>query len=139
VFIRRTAFATTASLCLLLGLAGNAVSQQPGAPLHRYQVRAVFTNEGLKNFQKQPPTALKAGVEKYLESTGGKLESWYFDFSEGTAYAVVYYPDDIAATTSLLSTNSTGFVRVTLRPLLSAEEADKAVAKLPAVRAPQQQ
>ena len=33
--------------------------------------------EGLKNLQKQPPTALKAGVAKFVESVGGKLEFWF--------------------------------------------------------------
>jgi uncharacterized membrane protein YfbV (UPF0208 family) len=63
---------------LLLGLfmlpTGEAIGQQAGAALHRYLVRAVLTAEGLKNLQKQPPTALKAGVAKFVESVGGKLE-----------------------------------------------------------------
>jgi len=48
---------------LLLGLVmlptGEAVGQQAGPTLHRYLVRAVLTAEGLKNLQKQPPTASK--------------------------------------------------------------------------------
>jgi uncharacterized protein with GYD domain len=81
----------------------NAASE---ATLHRYLVRAVLTADGLKNLQKQPPTALKAGVAKFLESVGGKLEFWYFDYGEATAYAVNYYPDEIAAATAQLSTNA---------------------------------
>ena len=72
---------TVSVLLLLLGLAlptGEAVSQQAGPTFHRYLVRAVLTAEGLKNLQKQPPTALKAGVAKFVESVGGKLEFWYF-------------------------------------------------------------
>src|SRR6516165_636155 len=55
---------TVSVLLLLLGLvlpAGEAVGQQAGPTLHRYLVRAVLTADGLKNLQKQPPTALKAG------------------------------------------------------------------------------
>jgi uncharacterized protein with GYD domain len=132
---------TTVSL-LFLGLAlptGEAVSQQAGPTLHRYLVRAVLTNEGLKNLQKQPPTALKAGVVKFVESVGGKLEFWFFDYGESTAYSVIGYPDEIAAATAQLSTNAAGFAHVTIRPLLTAEEMDKAVAKVPPVRVPQQQ
>jgi uncharacterized protein with GYD domain len=102
-------------------------------------VRAALTAEGLKNFQKQPPTALKAGVAKFVESVGGKLEFWFFDYGDSTAYSVINYPDEVAAATAQLSTNMAGFARVTIRPLLSAEEMDKAVAKAPPVRAPQQQ
>jgi uncharacterized protein with GYD domain len=63
-------------------------------------VRAVLTAEGLKNLQKQPPTALKAGVAKFVESVGGKLEFWYFDYGAATAYSVIDYPDEVAAATA---------------------------------------
>ena len=139
---RVTTLTLTTVLLLFLGLAlptGEAVGQQTGPILHRYLVRAVLTAEGLKNLQKQPPTALKAGVVKFVESVGGKLEFWFFDYAESTAYSVIDYPDEIAAATAQLSTNAAGFARVTIRPLLSAEEMDKAVAKMPPVRVPQQQ
>ena len=133
---------TVSVLLLLLGLVlptGEAVGQQAGPTFHRYLVRAVLTAEGLKNLQKQPPTALKAGVAKFVESVGGKLEFWYFDYGAATAYSVIDYPDEVAAATAQLSTNAAGFARVTIRPLLTAEEMDKAVAKWPPVRPPQQQ
>jgi uncharacterized protein with GYD domain len=132
----------TLTTVLLLGLAvpiDEAASQQAGPTFHRYLIRAVLTAEGLKNLQKQPPTALKAGVAKFVESVGGKLEFWFFDYGESTAYSVIDYPDEIAAATAQLSTNAAGYARVTIRPLLSAEEMDKAVAKMPPVRVPQQQ
>jgi uncharacterized protein with GYD domain len=140
---RIATLASTVGLMLFLGLAlptGDAVAQQQtGSTLHRYLVRAELTAEGLRNLQKQPPTALKAGVAKFVESVGGKLEFWYFDYGEATAYSIIYYPDEIAAATAQLSTNSAGFARVRIRPLLSAEEMDKAVAKVPPGRVPQQQ
>ena len=130
----------TTGLLTCLGFAlpnGDAVGQPQ--TLHRYLIRADLTPEGIRNLQKQPPTALKAGVAKFVESVGGKLEFWYFDYGEATAYSIIYYPDEIAAATAQLSTNSAGFARVRIRPLLSAEEMDKAVAKVPPVRVPQQQ
>ena len=137
-----TAFTLTTVLLVFIGVAppaGEAAAQPADANLHRYLVRAVLTAEGLKNLQKQPPTALKAGVAKFVESVGGKLEFWFFDYGAATAYSVIDYPDEIAAATAQLSTNAAGFARVTIRPLLSAEEMDKAVAKMPPVRVPQQQ
>jgi hypothetical protein len=59
---RVTTFTLTTMLLLFLGLAlpaSEAIAQQTGSTLHRYLVRAVLTAEGLKNLQKQPPTALK--------------------------------------------------------------------------------
>jgi hypothetical protein len=89
---------TTVMPLILLGAfpIGEAIGQQAGSGLHRYLVRAVLTAEGLKNLQKQPPTALKAGVAKFVESVGGKLEFWFFDYGESTAYSVIDYPDEIA-------------------------------------------
>jgi uncharacterized protein with GYD domain len=139
---RLATFTLTTALLLTLGIAlpgEQAIAQPAGPGLHRYLVRAVLTAEGLKNLRKQPPTALKAGVAKFVESVGGKLEFWFFDFGTTTAYSVIDYPDEIAAATAQLSTNSAGFAHVTIRPLLSAEEMDQAVAKLPPIRVPQEQ
>ena len=130
------------ALLLPLGIvlpADHANGQPAGPGLHRYLVRAVLTAEGIKNLRKQPPSALKAGVAKFVESVGGKLEFWFFDFGNTTAYSVIDYPDEIAAATAQLSTNSAGFAHVTIRPLLSAQEMDQAVEKLPPIRVPQEQ
>ena len=129
---RVTTLTLSAVLLPLLGLvlpSSEAAAQQAGPTLHRYLVRAVLSTEGLKNLQKQPPTALKAGVAKFVESVGGKLEFWFFDYGASTAYSVIGYPDEVAAATAQLSTNMAGYARVTIRPLLTAEEMDKAVEK----------
>jgi uncharacterized protein with GYD domain len=91
----------------------------------------------MKNLQKQPPTALKAGIAKFVESVGGKLESWYFDYGASTGWAIIQYPDELGAAAAQMTTNAAGFARVTLMPLLTAEEADKALAKI--TKPPQQQ
>jgi MFS family permease len=72
-------------------------------------------------------------------AAGGKLESWYFDYGDSTAYGFVDYPDEIAAATAQASVNAGGFARVTYRPVLSAEDADRALARSAATRPPQQQ
>jgi uncharacterized protein with GYD domain len=132
--------ATALLLPLGIVLPADYANGQPAGPgLHRYLVRAVLTAEGIKNLRKQPPSALKAGVAKFVESVGGKLEFWFFDFGNTTAYSVIDYPDEIAAATAQLSTNSAGFAHVTIRPLLSAQEMDQAVEKLPPIRVPQEQ
>jgi uncharacterized protein with GYD domain len=82
----------------------------------------VLTPEGIKNLQKQPPR---------------KLESWYFDFATATGWAIIDYPDDAAAAAAQMTVNAAGFARVTSTPIMTAEEADKAVSKI--TRPPQQQ
>lgn len=138
---RRIGFAAVTLALLLFELTlmpGDAVGQQ-NAPAHKYFFRAAFTVDGMKNLQRQSPSAFKAGVAKFFASVGGKLESWYFDYAESTAYGFVEYPDEIAAATAQASVNAGGFARVIYRPVLSAEDADKAMARSMATRPPQQQ
>jgi uncharacterized protein with GYD domain len=131
---------TTLSALWTLGLAITpAQSQQPQPDLRVFLAKIELTTAGLKNLQKQPPTALRAGVAKFIQSVGGKLDAWYFDYADTTAYAIVGFPDETSAATAQVSTNSSGFVRVRLRPLMTAEDADKAVSKMPAASSPQQQ
>ena len=137
--MNRHSILTIAALTAL-GLAclpSSAMAQQTGPTMHKYLSRAVLTPEGIKNLQQQPPTALKAGIAKFTESVGGKMESWYFDFAASTGWAIIDYPDEIAATAAQMTTNAAGFARVTLIPLITAEEADRALAKI--TRPPQQQ
>jgi len=103
--------------------------------MHKYLNRAVITPEGIKNFQKQKPTALKVGIAKFAESVGGKLESWYFDFANHIGWAIIDYPDDVSAAAAAM----TGFATITLTPLITVEEADKAFEKFAVTRPPQLQ
>jgi hypothetical protein len=41
--------------------------------------------------------SLSLGVAKFVESVGGKLEFWFFDYGKSTAYSVIEYPDEVAA------------------------------------------
>ena len=138
---RRTA-SSLASVSLLFPglvfLAGDAFGQS-APPHHKYFVHVEFTPEGVKDLQNRSVTALRAGVEKFDESVGCKLESWYFDYGASGAYAIVDCPNEIAAATLTATANSTTFTRVTWRPVLSAEDADKAFAKSKTIRPVQQQ
>jgi uncharacterized protein with GYD domain len=116
----------------------SAISQQ--APvMHKYLSRAVLTAEGIRDLQRQPPTKLKEGIAKFAASVGGKLEAWYFDAANGIGWAILDYPDDIAAASAALTVDAAGFARITLYPLLTAEDADKAVAKAGNTQPPQRQ
>lgn len=138
--MRRLALAVTSlALVGLPGLFTNANAQQGGAAHHRYHFSAGFTSEGMKNLQKQTATGFRAGVAKFFELAGGKLESWYFDYTNSTAYGFVDYPDEISAATAQTTVNAAGLARVVYQPVLSAEEIDQALARSVATRPPQQQ
>lgn len=123
----------------LAPFAGDAFAEQPAQAHHRYMFQAAFTVDGIKNLQKQTATGFKAGVAKFFESVGGKLESWYYDYAENTAYGFVDYPDEIAAASAQATVNAAGFAHVVYRPVLAAEDADRAFSRSTATRPPQQQ
>jgi uncharacterized protein with GYD domain len=139
--MRRCIASATGFLLLSAGLAvlPRAAAAQTAAAHHKYFFSATFTVDGMRNLQKQSATGFKAGVGKFFESVGGKLESWYFDYAEGAAYGFVDYPDELAAATAQATVNAAGFARVIYKPVLSAEDADKALAKSKATRPPQEQ
>ncbi len=73
---RPIAFAVAGAVFLFaLPLANEAAGQPVGAAHHRYLFQATFTVDGIRNLQKQTASGFKAGVAKFFESTGGKLES----------------------------------------------------------------
>src|SRR5215813_10920781 len=109
-------------------------SRWPASRAYPSQIHGSGGPDRRRSEKSTKAAALKAGVAKFVESVGGKLEFWYFDYGAATAYSVVDYPDEIAAATAQLSSNAAGFARVTIRPLLTAEEMDQAVAKWPPVR-----
>jgi GYD domain len=116
-----------------------SLAQQSGSGMHKYFFRAVLTTEGVKDIQKRSATALKTGVAKFDETVGCKLESWYFDYLENTTYGFADCPNEMAVATLSAASNAAGFARVTWRPVLSAEDADKALARSASTRPPQQQ
>jgi hypothetical protein len=54
-------------------------------------------------------------------------------------YSIVDFPDETTAATAQLAPNAGGFARVRFAPVLSADEMDKALAKVATIRVPQQQ
>jgi uncharacterized protein with GYD domain len=128
-----------AVVALIASLSGSAMAQQAQPTLQKYLSRAVITPEGIRNFQKQKPTALKAGIAKFAESVGGKLEVWYFDFANHIGWGIIDYPDNVSAAAAIMTIQAAGFANVTLTPLITAEEADKAFEKSAVTRPPQLQ
>ena len=71
-----------------------------------------------------------------MEALGGKLEAFYLAFGEHALLA--YLPDNASAIAFTLTVSKSGLVRTTTTPLVSVEEADKALEKKISFRAPGQ-
>jgi uncharacterized protein with GYD domain len=80
----------------------------------------------------------KAAVDKALASVGGKVESFYYSFGDNDVVVIADVPDNASAAALSIATTASGLVRIKTTPLLTIEEADKALQKSVAYRGPGQ-
>jgi uncharacterized protein with GYD domain len=102
----------------------------------KYLIQASYTAEGLKGLQKDKASGRRTAVANAIETLGGKLEAIYYCFGEDDVIVILDMPDNIAASALSLCVSATGLVRTKTTPLLTVEEADKALAKNPNYRGP---
>jgi hypothetical protein len=106
---------------------------------HKFVYRVEFTTEGLKDLQKRTAVGLRTNVIKATESMGCKQEYWYIDPLTSTAYGGADCPTDVAPAVIVTTVNAAGFVKLTYRAVLTAEQMDTVMAKNPNYRIPQNQ
>ena len=104
----------------------------------KYLIQANYVGEGIKGLLKEGGSSRRAVVEKLFESMGGKMEAFYYAFGDTDAYIIGDLPDNVTASTLILTVNSTGAVTCTTTVLMTPEEVDEAVKKTPSYRAPGQ-
>jgi uncharacterized protein with GYD domain len=98
--------------------------------MSKYLVRVSFKPEGLRQvLTKAKGTGLRAAVAKLVEAAGGKLEAWYFAFGEDDVVAILDLPDNVAAASLSVAANAAGFINLSITPLLTPDEMDKAIEK----------
>jgi len=98
--------------------------------MSKYLIRVSFTPEGFREvLTKLKATGDRAAVEKLIGTAGGKLEAWYFAFGQDDVIAIVDLPDNVAAASLSVAANAAGFVDLSVTPLLTPDEMDKAIEK----------
>ena len=102
----------------------------------KFLIQAAYTAEGLKGLMKDKASGRKAAVEKALASVGGKVEAMYYAFGDYDTVLIVDGPDNVSAAAVSLAVSATGLVRTRTTPLLTIEEADRAIGKAVDFRAP---
>ena len=102
----------------------------------KYLLQASYNADGLKGLLKDKATGRRAAVIKAVEGIGGKVESFYYAFGEDDAVLILDLPDNVTAAALAISVSASGVARVRTTPLLTVEEADQAVGKSVAYRAP---
>lgn len=95
----------------------------------KYLIQANYTPEGFNALKRDGAASRIDAVSKALASVGGKLESLYFTFGKHDVIIVCECPDNVSAIALASAACSSGQVRTTTTPLLTAAELDQAFAK----------
>jgi uncharacterized protein with GYD domain len=104
----------------------------------KYLFQGTYTADGIKGLEKDKASGRAAALRSALEALGGRLEAFYLAFGEHDSVLLADLPDNGSATAFTLTVSKSGLVRTTTTPLVSVEEADKALEKKISFRAPGQ-
>lgn len=104
----------------------------------KYLFHAKYTADGIKGLEKDKASGRAAALRSTVEALGGRLEAFYLAFGEHDWVLLADLPDNASATAFTLTVSKSGLLRTTTTPLLSIEEADRALAKKISFRAPGQ-
>jgi uncharacterized protein with GYD domain len=92
-----------------------------------YELRWMFKDTTVKAMTERPQDR-EPPARELIESFGGKLHSYYFMLGEYDGLAIVEFPDNAsAAATSMRASVSGAFTRFETHPLMTAQEAMRAM------------
>ena len=106
--------------------------------MSKYLFEANYVGDGIKGLMREGGTKRRDAVVEALKSAGGSLESFYYAFGETDVVGVFDIPDQANAAALSLLINSTGSVKLRLKPLMTPEDLDEAAKKTPSYRPPGQ-
>jgi uncharacterized protein with GYD domain len=92
--------------------------------------------DGIRGLLKDSASGRRDAVSKALKSVGGKLEAFYYAFGDNDVICIMDLPDNVTAAGLAAQVSASGMVRVRTTPLLSVDEADKAIKLKPKYRVP---
>jgi uncharacterized protein with GYD domain len=102
----------------------------------KFMVKGSYSTEGTKGLLKEGGSSRKAMVDKMIKGLGGNVEAFYYAFGETDVFIICDIPDSVTAAALSLAVNAVGAVNISLVPLLTVQEIDKACKKSVAYRAP---
>lgn len=107
--------------------------------MYKFIARGNYTIEGTKGLIKDGGSSRKEAITKMAASVGGSLESLYYSAGSPSYFVVFNVPDKLAATAIGAIIIAAGGVTISeSTELLTAEEMDETVKKMPSYRAPGQ-
>jgi uncharacterized protein with GYD domain len=102
----------------------------------KYLLEAKYTAEGLKGLKKEGATSRRKVIEHLVAGLNGRLEAFYYAFGDVDVYVIADLPDNVTAAAAASAVNLSGVVKLKTVPLMSTEEVDEAMKKIPNYRAP---
>ncbi len=102
----------------------------------KFLVEATYTAEGYKGLAKDKASGRKAAITQAIKKLGGKLDAMYFCLGENDVILVVDMPDHLSMAALGSAACAGGMARTKTTILLTVAEADEALSKPVAYRAP---
>src|SRR4051794_38302579 len=102
----------------------------------KFLVEATYTADGFKGLTKEKPSGRKAAITQAVKKLGGKLDAIYFCLGENDVILIADLPDHIGAAALSSAACASGMARTKTTVLLTVEEADEAMSRPVAYRAP---
>ena len=96
----------------------------------KFLIRASFTRDGIREvLSKAKGSGLRSAVSRFAESAGAKVDAYYFAFGSEDIIGIIDAPDNVTAAAMSVAANTAGFVHLSVTPLITPDEMDKAVEK----------
>ena len=92
----------------------------------KYMTRVSFTAEGVKSLRKEKATHRRNSVAKLVASAGG-TGGFLLCLRSGDGIAIYDLPDNVTAAALSVAANAAGQVHLSITPLMTPEEMDKAI------------
>ena len=102
----------------------------------KFLVEATYTAEGHKGLAKDKASGRKAAITTAVKKLGGKLDAMYFCLGEHDVILIVDMPDHVSAAALSSAACASGMARTQTTTLLTVAEADEALSKTVAYKAP---
>ena len=102
----------------------------------KFLVQFSYTGEGLKGLIKEGGSKRREAIQQLVKSMGAKLEAYYFAYGDYDGIAIVDGPDPLNQIAGVLAINASGAVKTKTTVLITPEEIDQALKKIPSYRAP---
>jgi uncharacterized protein with GYD domain len=104
----------------------------------KYMYQASYTQEGYRGLLKDTASGRRKAIESAVSALGGKVEVFYYAFGKDDVILIIDLPDNVSAAGLAMTVSASGMVRGRITPLLTVEDADKALGVKAPYRGPGQ-